>query len=101
MAHETGFVYVNFSSLKQDCQDPWLVSLLLGIFCAPRAAVVACALGFAGGKAALSHEVLISKQCADEQRCEQHSQEWWAYSSFVDGQHRAGALLQQQGQQLI
>lgn len=101
MAHETGLVYFNLSSLKQDCQDPWLMSLLLGIFCAPRAAVVAYALGIAEGKATLNDEVLTSKQCADEQRCEQHPWEWWAYTSFVGGQHRAGALLQQQGQQLM
>lgn len=33
-------------------------------------------------------EVLTSKQCSDEWRCEQHPQSPWAHTSLVGSQHR-------------
>jgi len=87
----TGVISFNLANLKQDRQDPQLMSLLLGMFCAPRAAVVACASGTAGGKATLSQEVLTSKQCANKQRCEQRPQKSWARSSLLGRRHRLGA----------
>lgn len=69
------------------------MSLLLGMFCAPGAAVVARALGIAGGKAASSEEVLTSKQCENERRCKQHPQKSWAHTSLIGGQHRLGGTV--------
>ena len=82
MAHVTGLICFNSASLKQESPGPWLIDLVLGVFCAPVASVVACALGIAGGKAALSQEVLTSKVCADERSCEEHSQKSWAHTSL-------------------
>lgn len=79
--------------LKQDWQDPWLMSLLLGIFYAPRATVVACALGIAGRKATSSREVLTSKQCAHEWRCKQQPQPSWAHTNLVGRWHRLSGTV--------
>lgn len=69
----------SLASLKQEQQDPHLMSLLLGMFVPPELlCLLAWALGIAGGrKAAWSQEVLASSQFASEQRSDQHTQKPW------------------------
>lgn len=71
--------WINSSSLKQEQQDPHLLSLLLGMLVPPELLwLLSWALGIAGGrKAAWSQEVVASSQFASEQRSDQHAQKPW------------------------